>query len=725
MSGVGGAALVFFNDARLVACQAIGAIMKLRYLVALLIALCGLPGLGFATLIGLTAIRSAPSAGLGATLNPLLSFAFALSLLSALAAWFVATRYLMTPLTSLARETKRCSLGVSDTMIMVRHDVAIQELVHAVGALDSELQKTKNVTDERVRAATELVDAQKRRLEAILIDLTEGVIVCNRDHRILLYNEAARHILGLREMTGLGRSLFGILARDPVMHTLDMLSRSDEQAGRPGRRFMVATVDRGTLIETRMSLIREANGEHAGYVLSFQDVGPQLESLSARDTLLREVMVEWRRPIANLSAAIETFTQAGDLSSQERLGFEEILRKEIGQLTARFTAAAARAERLDLGHWGTADVHSLDLFRAVEKMLCAEPSVGVRLVGLPMWINADSHAITLALTHLIRCLATAAGVRQIDLGMTQSKSHVYIEIGWAGHPIPSEILDTWLDESLSGTIASRSARQIIERHGGDIWSTVAGDGSAVLRVPLLPSERRHQLTVSKDAHGANAPRPEYYDFDLFRSAPDSLADTPLRSLRYVVFDTETTGLQPSQGDELLSIGAVQVLNARILTSETFERLIDPERDIPALSTRFHGITADQVAGKPPARIVLPQFRAFVGDAVLVAYNIAFDMTFLHKRQEEAGVVFDNPVLDALLLAIHVFPDHPDPSLSSMAHHLDIRVEGRHTALGDAMMTAAVWVKLIEGLESKGVTTFGQAVAISERMLQERKLKEKF
>ncbi|MGD9667825.1 MAG: exonuclease domain-containing protein [Hyphomicrobiaceae bacterium] len=719
------AATAFKSDGQRETRNAIGPRMKLRYLVALNIALCVLPGLTVATVIGMAAIRVAPSTGLSDTINPLLTIAFAAGMLSSLGAWFIASRYLLTPLAALAREAQRHSIGVSEEVISVRRDAAVSELVNAVAGLGSTLNKTKQATEERIREATGLADTQKRRLEAILIDLTEGVIVCNRDHRIILYNEAARRILGLREMTGLGRSVFGIIARDPVIHTLDILMREQAHTGQSGRRFMVATVDLATLIDTRMSLIREPTGEHAGYVLSFQDIGQQIESLSARDALLREVMVEWRRPIANLSAAIETFTDAGDLSAKERAGFEEILRKEVAQLATRFRSAAQRAERLDLGHWGTADVHSLDLFRSVENALRSDPSVGVRLVGLPMWINADSHAITLALTHLIRHLGADYGVRSVDLGISRSGKHAHVEIGWVGRPVPTDELDSWLDQPLAGAVATRSTRQIIERHGADIWSTEAGDGGAVLRVPLRPSERHHELTAKQASSGISTSRPEYYDFDLFRSAPETLADTPLRTLRYVVFDTETTGLQPSQGDELLSIGAVQVLNGRILTNETFERLINPERDIPPLSTRFHGITADQIAGKPPARIVLPQFRAFAGDAVLVAYNIAFDMTFLHKRQEEAGVSFDNPVLDALLLAIHVFPDHSDPSLSSMARHLDIQVEGRHTALGDALMTAAVWVRIIEGLERKGVSTFGQAVAISDRMLQERRLKEKF
>ncbi len=707
--------------------------MRLRVVIPIVLSLVAAVGLLLAVAVFAMAGKPAPADGAN-PINIVLSIGFAATIAAVLAAWGVLHLYLIGPLAALAREARSLAVTPGERELFVPRKTLVAGVVASVDDLANALLQTRSRTDAAIATATKTADEQRRRLEAILLDLTEGVIVCNRDHRIILYNESARRILGLREMTGLGRSLFGVLAREPVLHTLEILRRSDavETAGDGGapvalpeqqtaRRFMVSTVDLGTLIETRMSLIREGSGEVSGYVLSFQDIGAQIESLSSRDSLLREVMFDWRRPIANLTAAIETFASGDELTPGERAGFDDILRKEISVLRSRFDDAAKRFDRLDTGHWGIADVHSLDLFRAVTKHVAAEADITISLVGLPMWISADSHALTVALAHLIEKLSVTTGQKRYELGVTRGDHYTYVEIGWAGELVRDDVLDQWLDQPLEGALASRTARQIIERHGGEIWSTSASDGTALLRLPLRPADRSEVATAASTA----GPRPEYYDFDLFRSSPASLADARLRELRFVVFDTETTGLQPSLGDELLSIGAVQVVNGRLLTGETFERLVDPERDIPALSTRIHGITEDMVKGKPPTRIVLPQFRAFVGDAVLVAYNIAFDMKFLTKRQEEAGVVFDNPVLDALLLAIHLFPDHPDPSLTSMANYLGIEVTGRHTATGDALVTAAVWLRLIEGLEKEGVTTFGAAVAISDRMLQERRLADKF
>jgi DNA polymerase-3 subunit epsilon len=84
-----------------------------------------------------------------------------------------------------------------------------------------------------------------------------------------------------------------------------------------------------------------------------------------------------------------------------------------------------------------------------------------------------------------------------------------------------------------------------------------------------------------------------------------------------VFDTETTGLNPAEGDEIIALGAVRILNGRLLAGETFECLVDPQRSLPDASVAVHGITREMLAGQPTIDGVLPRFRRFAEDTVLV------------------------------------------------------------------------------------------------------------
>ncbi len=205
----------------------------------------------------------------------------------------------------------------------------------------------------------------------------------------------------------------------------------------------------------------------------------------------------------------------------------------------------------------------------------------------------------------------------------------------------------------------------------------------------------------------------------------ALGDRTLRELSYVVFDSETTGLDPSGGDEMLSLAGVRIINGRILTGETFERLINPRKPIPGASTRFHGITDDMVQDKPPIELVLPQFKSFVSEAVLVAHNAAFDMKFISLREIQSGVGFDNPVLDTFLLSIFLHPDAPDHSLDAIGERLDVAITGRHTALGDAMATAGIFLRLLVLLDSRGVRTLDQALRAGDGVAETHKRQAQF
>ena len=218
-----------------------------------------------------------------------------------------------------------------------------------------------------------------------------------------------------------------------------------------------------------------------------------------------------------------------------------------------------------------------------------------------------------------------------------------------------------------------------------------------------------------------ASRPEFYDFDLFKAGDVKagkenidLLDTNLKDLMYTVFDTETTGLDPDGGDEIISIGAVRIANNKIIYQDLFEELVDPKRDIPLESYNIHGINYEMVAGKKDINATLPIFKNYTSQSVLVGHNIAFDMKMLKVKEKTTNIKFSNPVLDTLLLSAILHPAQEKHDMESIAKRLGIDILGRHTALGDAIATAEIFLKLVSILNSNGILTLKDAINASQK-----------
>lgn len=610
----------------------------------------------------------------------------------------------------------------------LEHEIEVDEhqlggLPRAVNDLIRHLAIAKKNVDDNVRRATHTIEEEKSKLSTILRELHEGVIVCNTNHRILLYNKRALEILHVGGTIGLDRSLFDLMSRQPILHAIERLNnqlaggRYAVGANAVSVPFVGATIDSRFMLEGRIGLILDGDGTAAGYVLSFEDDTDELAALGLRDRLLRESTEGLRAPVANLRAAAEILSSAPDLSPLEQSEFKKVLLKESKHLCDRLETLSSQYRTIVTGHWPTSDLYSANLFQTVCGRVKEQRGVDAVIVGIPQWLHGDSYSLVELLNRLILRLRAHTGVQSFDLEAVAGERHVYVDIIWLGAPIAASDLHGWLDDTIEEMLGGLTLKDVLERHKTDTWSLTGSDGRARLRIPLPPA----QVTAITREQRSLPPRPEFYDFELLRRTPNlgELGRRSLRSLNFVVFDTETTGLAPSAGDEIIALGGVRIVNGRILTGECFDRLVDPGRPIPPESIRFHGITDEDVKDKPPIQIVLPQFRKFVGDAVLVAHNAAFDLKFLKLRELESGTSFDMPAVDTLLLSAFLHDQAQKHSLDAVAQRFGIPVQGRHRALGDSLITAGVFLRMIDLLEARGVTTLDQAIQAGQMVLKKR------
>ncbi len=186
--------------------------------------------------------------------------------------------------------------------------------------------------------------------------------------------------------------------------------------------------------------------------------------------------------------------------------------------------------------------------------------------------------------------------------------------------------------------------------------------------------------------------------------PLLLPTGPLAACPFVVFDLETTGLHPSHGDRIVSIGAVKVLGGQVSGEDRFATFAQPGRPIPAASTAIHGISDALVAHAPPWPDAVAAFPGFAGEAVLVAHNAAFDLACLHAAEAQAGVRFANPALCTLRLSEWLDPDERAHDLDSLAARRGFVISGRHDALGDAEATAVLFCDMLRRAEARRVAS---------------------
>jgi len=606
-------------------------------------------------------------------------------------------------------------------------------LAQAINRIADERDRLLAGLDERVLEARRAVEEERNRLAALMAQLAEAVIVCNAEGRIILYNEAARRLerafgapatAAASGWIGLGRSIHALLDPDLVAHVFDSIDALRGQGEVHPSMQVVTATPAGALIRVRVSPIAgEAAGEEiSGYVLMLEDVTDQIEREASRNELLFELTEGNRAAIANIRLAAEML-HLPDVDEAMRARFHAVIVREVEAVSERLEAASRAFADALRARWPLEPMRGADLVRAAEAYLRRRLDVALKLEILDeeLWFDADHFSLLQALAFLAGRLVEDYGVRTLRLRLSGDDRLVYLDLMWSGGSLSNEIVTGWELEplGLGGTRSPLTLRDVLERHGAAMWfdrEKARHRAFVRLALPRKRSVRRLPPPATPAVPTTQEEgRPEFYDFDLFAWSAEATAleDRPLTELSYTVFDTETTGLDPAGGDEIIQIGATRIVNGRLLKHESFEQLIDPRRPLDPASIAVHHITPEMLEGQPTIEEVLPAFHRFAQDTVLVAHNAAFDMRFLQLKEEKLGIRFDQPVLDTLLLAAFILPNQ-EHSLEALARYFGVRVFGRHTALGDALVTAEIFLKMIPLLAEKGVVTLRQAREASQQ-----------
>jgi DNA polymerase-3 subunit epsilon len=620
-----------------------------------------------------------------------------------------------------------------DFRVAIEGPPEVRLLAQATNDLAEQRDGLMDDVDAQIAAAKSSVEEEKNRLAALMSELAQAVVVCNLDGRILLYNNRAR--LQFKALThgstavaggaliGLGRSIFSILERNQIDHALDIVRQRLLKGAAAAIANFITTARGGQLLRVQLVPVlatgdSSAAREMSGYVLTVDNITRSLEQESRRDQVLQSLTDGSRGSLANIRVAVGNLMDYRDMEVEIRERFIGIISDEVVRMSQRLDRTMGEFADSLKTRWPLEDVQGVDIIAAAQRRIEAELKLATKTEEIDdaIWLRAESFSLVFSICFLASRLVNHYQIKEVRFRLRPFGKLVYLDLIWSGHAMSSETFYTWETDAMQfgKENSPLSLRDVIDRHGGEIWYERDKAAHRAFFRFVLPVASPEAMAPN-EMIGDIEVRPEYYDFDLFHFRDHGIdLDRPLADLTYTVFDTETTGLEPAAGDEIIQLGALRIVNSRLLRQENFNQLVDPQRFLRPEGIRIHGITDDMVHGQPQIDIVLPAFHDFCGDTVLVAHNAAFDMRFLQLKEAETGIVFNQPVLDTLLLSAVLHANQDSHQLESIAERLGITIEGRHSALGDACTTGEVFLKMLPLLAQKGIVTLRQALAASEK-----------
>ena len=647
-------------------------------------------------------------------------------------------RVYVLPLNKLAEETRIIHAVNPSHRIRLEGSADIVKLAEIINEGAERFESLHNEIQNSIHQARSDAEEEKNILAAIMAELPEGVLICNKDGQIILYNKRAKQFFTEDSHTdassdsaesgkyvGLGRSVFSIIDKNIIVHALDEIASKLQRDESDVASYFVVVGSSDRLLRVEAVPVLDPQREYTGFILIFYDITQQIEKDTRVDVLLRNVIRKTRACLASIRATIEAIRDYPDMASTQRDQFRDIIHQEAVNMGQLIDHTAAEYSTRFHSRWPLTRMHSRDLMAAVVKKGVERLNFQSQntLKTADCWIQVDSYSIVMAILFIQSQLQKVVGNIPINCELNHNSQFVMFDLLWKGKPVRMDTIRSWYETliTVENETLPLTLQEVITHHHAEIWSYAHDEPEISYLRLLLPLVEFEPKQTIRDLTILPKSRPEFFDFDLFNQPGQNpeMDNLTLMDLAYTVFDTETTGLDPKGGDEIISIGAVRIVNGRLLRGETFDQLVNPMRSLPWKSIQIHGIQPELLEDQPTIDTVLPQFSHYADNTILVAHNAAFDMRMLQIKEEVSGVRFTNPVLDTMLLSAVVHPGQKDHNIEGMADRLGVRVVGRHTALGDAIVTAELFLKLIPLLKTQGIVTLKEARAASQKTYYSR------
>jgi CBS domain-containing protein len=383
----------------------------------------------------------------------------------------------------LAKEIDTITRASPSHRLKVKGIKSLEGFVQAVNRLADRYEQLHTVIQKERRPTRAALEEQKNILAAVISELPEGVLACNADGQILLFNRRAAELLGIGEDDGhcaldtgarLGQSVFTLIDKNLIEHCLDEINeRLKRKISNIASHFIIDGIN-SHIIGAEARPILNRLGQFTGFVLILNDITKQREADGRMDNLLQELTKSARSPLASIRAASEAMLEYPDIDSASLQQFKEIIHKESISISNTLSKMAADYSAIVQNQRSLVPTDFSDLMETIRRR--AKNRLGIVVEGdkpsEKIWVRVDSYTFIMAILFVLNQLKNKSGQWRFISRFDIDPKFIHLDFLWPGQPIPASILKRLQEQQLffEAETSSLTLNDVLDHHEAAVLS---------------------------------------------------------------------------------------------------------------------------------------------------------------------------------------------------------------------------------------------------------------